>query len=90
MFVSVACELANDDHRIAVYDLLAQYGFERVMRDVFESTTIRESLLTRLKRDLDKVTDFYDKLRFYQYPMDDTLVVTFLSDKKWKRTIIEL
>ena len=90
MFVGVSCELANDDHRIAVYDLLVQYGFERVMRDVFESTTIRESLLTRLKRDLDKVTDFYDKLRFYQYPMDDTLVVTFLSDKKWKRTIIQI
>ena len=90
MFVAVTCELASDDHRMEVYELLEQYGFTRVMRDVFESATIREQTLSRLKRDIDKATDFYDKVRLYQYPLDGTLVLTFLSEKQWKRTIIEL
>ena len=35
--------------------------------------------------DLDRATDSYDRVRFYQYPFDDTLVITDLETKKWRR-----
>jgi hypothetical protein len=35
MFVAVACEFANEDHRKAGYDLLVQYGYKKVLKDAF-------------------------------------------------------
>ena len=90
MFVAVACELASDDHRSAVHGLLGQYGFKRIHRDLFESTTVRAAALARLKRDIDRHTDFYDRIRMYQYPLEGTLVLTTLVEKKWRRTMVQL
>lgn len=88
MFVAVTCEFATDDHRRAASELLAQYGFARVHRDAFESAAVSEAALGRLKHDLDRVTDSYDSLRFYQYPVADTLAITVLKDKKWRRLVV--
>jgi CRISPR-associated protein Cas2 len=88
MFVAVACEFANDDHRKAGYDLLAQYGFRKVLRDAFESATVSETALNRLKKDLDRITDSYDSIRLYQYPVDGTFAITLLKEKKWRRLIV--
>jgi CRISPR-associated protein Cas2 len=41
-----------------------------------------------LKRELDRLTDSYDTLRFYQYPMEDTLVISVLKEKRWRKTVI--
>ncbi len=90
MFVAVVCDIASDDHKNEVYELLGLYGFKNVIKDVFESTKIQEKTLLRLKRDIDRATDFYDKVRFYQYPFEDTLSITNLSKKKWRRTILRL
>jgi CRISPR-associated protein Cas2 len=88
VFVAIACELVNEEHRSDVYSLLKQYGFSRVVGDVFESVSFRSELLSRLKRDIDRRTDFYDKVKMYQYPLDGVLVVTSLADKKWRKTIM--
>ncbi len=88
MFVAVVCELADDDHKRDVYELLRQYGFKNVYRDLFESVTIKESILPRLKRDIDRRTDSYDRVRIYQYPLEDTLVITSLDGKRWRRTVL--
>ena len=88
MFVAVSCELGTDDHRKAVYDLLLQYGFKRTLKTLFESTTIDDRYLARLKRDIDRATDSYDKIRFYQYPMDGTLVISSLDQKKWRKLTV--
>lgn len=89
MFIAVVCDLASEDHRIEVYELLMQYGFKQVIKDVFESTRIAENTLMRLKRDIDRATDFYDKIRLYQFPLEDTLTITSLSEKKWRRFVVE-
>jgi hypothetical protein len=34
------------------------------------------------------MTDSYDSQRFYQYPMEDTLVVSILKEKKWRKTVV--
>lgn len=89
MFVSVTCDVGSDDNRNAVYELLKLYGFKEIMTNVYESTRIQDNSLLRLKRDIDKATDFYDKIRFYQYPMENTLAITYLTEKKWRKYVIK-
>ncbi len=89
MFVSVVCDVGSEDNKNAVTEVLKMYGFKQVIENVFESTKIKEETLSRLKRDIDKKTDFYDKIRFYQFPLEDTFVITFLTQKKWKKFIIK-
>lgn len=89
MFVSVACEFSDDDHRKAVQELLKQYGFREMLADFFESVKIIEKDLARLKRDIDRTTDYYDKIRIYQYPLEETLIITSLENKKWRRLVIK-
>jgi CRISPR-associated protein Cas2 len=88
MFVAVVCDMGNDYSRAALYNLLPQYGFERVQKACFECVSISEKLLSALKRDIDKVTDSYDTIRLYQYPVDGTLAMTVLKDNKWRRIIV--
>ncbi len=89
MFVAVACEFANDDHRRSGHEILGQYGFKKVLKDAFESTTVSETALRRLKRDLDGIADSYDSIRLYQYPVEGTLAITILKEKKWRRLIVK-
>ncbi len=89
MFVSVICEISNDDHKIAVKHLLFEYGFKPVFEVLYESTTIKEKELARLKRDIDRRTDSYDSVRIYQYPIDGVLVITTLKDKRWRRVSVK-
>ncbi len=89
MFVSVVCDIADGGHRDQVFDYLRRYGFKSVIENTFESTSISEKALQRLKWDIDKSTDFYDKIRFYQYPFEGTMVISFLNEKKWKKSVIK-
>lgn len=87
MFVAIACELASEAHNLDVVALLKQYGFNQVFENLFESVSIKPELLSRLKRDIDRRTDSYDKVKMYQYPLDGVLVVTSLVNKRWRKTI---
>lgn len=88
MFVSIACDMGNEDSRAALYNLLPQYGFERVQKACFECSAITDQRLAALKRDIDKVTDSYDTLRIYQYPIEGTLAITVLKNNKWRRIVV--
>ncbi len=88
MFVSVVCDFSNEDHQSTVNNLLVQYGFKQIMRNVYESVRVKEEILLRLKRDIDRATDSFDKIRFYQFPYEETFVITFLSNKRWRKTIV--
>ncbi len=90
MFVAIVCGFANEDHKQKGEDLILQYGFKRLMDNLFESTTISERYLVKLKRDLDTITDSYDTLRFYQFPVEDTFAISYLKDKKWRKLIVRL
>jgi CRISPR-associated protein Cas2 len=89
MFVSVVCDFASDDHRKAAHSLIVQYGFSKILRDCFESSSLSEPSLNRLKKDLDRIADSYDSIRFYQYPVDGTLAITALKEKKWRRLVVK-
>ena len=88
MFVAVACDLGNADRLASVGNLLLQYGFRKLQQNLHESAVISEKSLLRLKKELDGLTDSYDSLRFYQYPLEDTLVVSSLKEKKWRKLVL--
>ena len=90
MFVAVICDIADAGHSDLVVDYLKRYGFKEVIDNTYETTSISEKALIRLKRDIDKSTDFYDKVRFYQYPYENTMVISFLNEKKWKKSVIKV
>lgn len=89
MFVSVILDLGNDDSRRSVNEMLMFYGFQQVQKDTYETAKMSEKRLGRLKLDLDRATDYYDVVRLYQYPVDGTLVITHLTQKKWKRKVFK-
>ena len=90
MFVSVALDPGSEDRARELADLLARYGFEKVQRGLWESALVDSSSLERLKRDVDRATDAYDRVRIYQYPVDGVLVVSGMRDKKWRRLVARL
>jgi CRISPR-associated protein Cas2 len=87
MFVSIALDPGSEARAKELADLLAQYGFEKVQRGLWESAFVDANTLSRLKRDLDQATDAFDRLRFFQFPVDGTLVLTSLQEKKWRRMV---
>jgi CRISPR-associated protein Cas2 len=88
MFVAIACDLGSEDHRESVHRVLLQYGSKRIREGMYEFVTINGDALLRLNKELDRLTDGYDTLRNYQFPMDGSLVVSSLKDKKWRKIIV--
>ena len=88
MFVSVILDPGGEESAHQLAELLATYGFEKAQRACWESPGISEALLLKLKQDIDRVTDYYDAVRLYQFPVDGLLAITVLSKKKWKRIIV--
>lgn len=87
MFVAIACDLGTAEHREAVNRVLVDYGFTKAQEGLYESTATGQRQLLQLKKELDRLTDSYDSLRLYQFPMEGTLVVSSLRDKRWRKLI---
>jgi CRISPR-associated protein Cas2 len=87
MFVAIACDLGTADHQEAVNRVLLQYGFKKVQQGLYESVAAGQRQLLQLKKELDRLTDSYDSLRFYQFPLEGTLVVSSLQAKRWRKLI---
>jgi CRISPR-associated protein Cas2 len=87
MFVSIALDPGSEGRARELADLLGQYGFEKVQRGLWESSFISPDTLNRLKRDLDRATDAFDRLRLFQFPLEGTLVLSTLKGKKWRRLV---
>jgi CRISPR-associated protein Cas2 len=87
MFVSVAVDPGSEGRAKELAELLVQYGFDKIQRGLWESTVVSPETLGRLKRDLDRSTDAFDRLRIFQFPVDGTLALSTLRDKKWRRLV---
>ena len=69
----------------SLVDILTSYGFTKIQRSCWECMKVREDELSNLKKDLDRVTDYYDKLRIYQFPINGLFVITEMKQKKWRK-----
>jgi CRISPR-associated protein Cas2 len=87
MFVSIALDPGSEGRARELADLLGQYGFEKIQRGLWESAFVSPETLVRLKKDLDRATDAFDRLRIFQFPLEGTLALTSLRDKKWRRMV---
>ena len=87
MFVSVAVDPGSESRAKELADLLGQYGFDKIQRGLWESAFVSPDTLLRLKKDLDTATDAFDRIRIFQFPVEGTLALTTLRDKKWRRMV---
>jgi CRISPR-associated protein Cas2 len=87
MFVSVVVDPGSEERAKELANILAQYGLEKIQRGVWESAIMPPTTVERLKRDLDRATDAYDRIRIFQFPVEGTLVISFLKEKKWRRLV---
>jgi CRISPR-associated protein Cas2 len=87
MFVSIALDPGSEGRAKELADLLGQYGFDKIQRGLWESAFVSEETLARLKKDLDRATDAFDRLRIFQFPVEGTLALSSLKDKKWRRMV---
>ncbi|MBO4403780.1 MAG: CRISPR-associated protein Cas2 [Treponema sp.] len=85
MFVSVIIESGGIDSAKALLNILQLSGFKKIRRACWENMNITEDQLSDLKKDIDRVTDYYDKIRIYQYPVNGMFVITELKQKKWRK-----
>ncbi|MBN2618743.1 MAG: CRISPR-associated endonuclease Cas2 [Spirochaetales bacterium] len=89
MYVSVVCDFNSDNSKKIVDSILMQYGFNRCQDGLYEINSIMENSISRLKLEIDRHCDSYDKIRIYQYPMEHKLVISFLHEKRWKKKIVQ-
>ena len=85
MFVSVLIEPGSLDSGKYLVDILSRYGFTKIQRSCWECMKINEHELSNLKKDLDSVTDYYDRIRIYQFPLKGLFVITEMKQKKWRK-----
>jgi len=88
MFVSVVLDPGGEESARQLAEILATFGFEKVQRACWESATLNDQILVQLKQEIDRVTDYYDSVRFYQFPVEGAMAVTVLAKKKWKRILV--
>jgi len=73
------------DSAEAIVNILTHYGFKKIQRSCWENMNFTESDLSEVKKHIDRVTDYYDNIRIYQFPINGMFVITELKDKRWKR-----
>lgn len=72
----------------ALASVLAHFGFKKIQRACWEHTSLSSDMFTSLKKEIDRVTDYYDTIRLYQFPVEGSFAVTELCKKKWKRCVL--
>lgn len=88
MFVSVLLDPSTPDSAKALSTILIQYGFKKIQRCCFENSAISEKQLELVKKDVDRVTDYYDVVRFYQYPVEGFMAISALAQKHWTKSVL--
>lgn len=88
MFVSAVIDPGGIDSARALTQILTQYGFQKVQRACWENGNMSERDINDLKKDIDRVTDYYDSIRMYQYPVQGMLAITEMMKKQWKRSLL--
>lgn len=89
MFVSVVLDPGGLDTAKSLAQLLARYGFRKIQRALWEHAALPSEFLSRLKRDIDRVTNYYDTVRLYQYPIKGTFVITEMKQKRWRKCVLK-
>jgi CRISPR-associated endonuclease Cas2 len=88
MFLSISTDFVTDDSQIKVDKLLKEYGIKKIQHSLYESFEFPLTRLGNLKKELGDCLDMDDKLRMYQYPLENTFKISYIENRKWKRLSI--
>lgn len=83
--MSIIVEPGSVDSAKSLVNILTHSGFRKIQRACWENMNFTEVQLVELKKHIDRVTDYYDNVRIYQFPIDGMFVITELKQKRWKR-----
>jgi len=89
MFISISIDLASADSKNNFVSIAGSYGLKKTQANLYESFTFPENKLGNLKRDLTNALDSFDKLRLYQFPLENTFKISSIENRKWKRLSFE-
>lgn len=90
MFVSVILDPESAETATELSQILTQFGFKKAQRACWEHTTLNDAQLAEVKRSIDRVTNYYDAVRIYQFPVDDGMfAVSEMKQKKWRRGLFK-
>ncbi len=90
MFVSVSFDVVSPDSKLQIKQALIEYGFKKIHDTHYESFDFLPTQLGGLKKDLALFLDSDDKLRIYQYPLENSFKISYIEEKKWKRLSISV
>jgi hypothetical protein len=90
MFISVNIDMATTDHVDAIDKVLKEYGIKKVQDRLYESSDFITKSLGNLKKDISDIVDSDDKVRMYQFPLDDCFKISYLEEHKWKRLSVSI
>ncbi|MBQ9495759.1 MAG: CRISPR-associated protein Cas2 [Treponema sp.] len=88
MFVAIMLDPGGIDTAQSLASVLTHYGFHKVQRACWESSEVGVMQLSQLKREIDRVTNYYDTVRMYQYSGKGVFTITELHRKRWRRCIL--
>ena len=89
MFVYVLLDPSSMDSAKSLSSVFTHFGFKKIQRACWESTAVSSEIFNNLKKEIDRVTDYYDVIRIYQFPVEGSFAVTELAKKKWKRCVLK-
>ena len=85
MFISLAFDFMSTETQKEITGLLKEYGINKVFDNLYESYDFPLAKLGHLKKDITGFLDMDDKLRIYQFPVDNSFKISYIEDRKWKR-----
>ena len=85
MFISICFDLASTDSLNSVLKVFNEYGIKKTYSNLYESLEFPSKNLGNLKRDLTGCLDMDDRLKIYQYPLEESFKISFIENGKWKR-----
>jgi len=89
MFLSICIDLVSQDSINQFGSIMNQYGIKKIQANLFESFDFPSNKLGNLKRDITNSLDSFDKLRMYQFPLENTFKISYMENRKWKRLSFE-
>ena len=81
MFVSVILDPGSTESAQTLAKLLTFYGYTKKQRSCWEHTSVSEERLLALKKDIDRVTDYYDTLATFD-GSSKMMFLTLLGTRK--------
>jgi len=89
MFIAINIDMASTESEKELIKIFNEYGIIKRQNNLYESFEFLPNKLGNLKRDITKHIDMDDKLRLYQYPLENSFKISFIENGKWKRLSIQ-